>query len=80
MNVVRRAVRPKRRRGGDVKPDLQFLSLAEFEAVIRVIPDEVVQRGAGGGDARRASTAIGSSLERSRQRLTIRQHGAGFTT
>jgi len=43
-NPVRFATRPKRRRSGDVKPDLQFLTVAELEAVVRVIPDEVVQR------------------------------------
>lgn len=43
-NPVRRAARPKRRRAGDVNPDLQFLSLDELEAVIRAIPDEVVIR------------------------------------
>jgi integrase len=43
-NVARRAARPKRRRGGDVEPDLHFLSLEQLEAVIRAIPDEVVYR------------------------------------
>jgi integrase len=43
-NPVRRATRPKRRRAGDVNPDLQFLSVAELEAVLRAIPDEVVHR------------------------------------
>jgi integrase len=43
-NPVRRAARPKRRRAGDVNPDLQFLVLDELEAVIRAIPDEVVVR------------------------------------
>lgn len=42
-NPVRFATRPKRRRSGDVKPDLQFLTVAELEAVVRAIPDEVVQ-------------------------------------
>ena len=46
-NPVRRAARPKRRRGGDVDPDLHFLSLEELEAVIRAIPDEVVVPRAG---------------------------------
>jgi site-specific recombinase XerD len=41
-NPVRRAARPKRRRAGDVNPDLQFLTLDELDAVIRAIPDEVV--------------------------------------
>jgi integrase len=43
-NPVRRATRPRRRRAGDVNPDLQFLSLEELEAVIRAIPDEVIVR------------------------------------
>ncbi len=43
-NPVRRAARPKRRRAGDVNPDVQFLTLDELEAVIRTIPDGVVVR------------------------------------
>ncbi len=43
-NPVQHAARPKRRRGGDANPDLQFLSVSELEAVIRAIPDEVVYR------------------------------------
>ncbi len=43
-NPVRFATRPKRRRAGDARTDLQFLSVAELEAVLRCIPDEVVQR------------------------------------
>ena len=43
-NPVRFAARPKRRRVGDARPDLQFLSVPELEAVLRSIPDEVVQR------------------------------------
>jgi integrase len=43
-NPVRRAARPKRRRGGDTNADLQFLTMAELDAVIRAIPDEVVLR------------------------------------
>lgn len=42
-NPVRRAVRPRRRRAGDAAPDLQFLTVAELEAVIRAIPDEAVR-------------------------------------
>lgn len=41
-NPVRHAARPKRRRAGDVNPDLQFFSVAELEAVIRAIPDETI--------------------------------------
>jgi integrase len=42
-NPVRRAEKPGRRRRGP-NVDLQFLSVAELEAVIRAIPDEVVVR------------------------------------
>ena len=44
QNPVHHAARPKRRRIGDVSPDLQFLTVAELEAVQRAIPDEVVHR------------------------------------
>jgi len=43
-NPVRKATRPRRRRSGDANPDLQFLTLAELDAVLREIPDEVVRR------------------------------------
>jgi integrase len=43
-NPVRRATRPGRRRKGDANPDLQFLTVEQLDAVIRAIPDEVVQR------------------------------------
>jgi integrase len=46
-NPVRRSARPGWRRQGDVRPDLQFLSLEELEAVLRAIPDEVVVRAPG---------------------------------
>ncbi len=41
-NPVARAARPKRRRQGDANPDLQFLTIAELDAVIAAIPDEPV--------------------------------------
>ena len=44
QNPVRHAARPKRRRSGDASPDLQFLTVAELEAVLRTIPDHVVDR------------------------------------
>jgi len=44
QNPVRFAARPKRRRSGDARPDLQFLTVSELEAVLRAIPDEVVCR------------------------------------
>src|SRR4051794_12274195 len=40
-NPVTRAARP-RRRGGGGNPDLQFLTVAELEAVIAAIPNETV--------------------------------------
>jgi integrase len=43
-NPVRRVARPGRRRQGDVNPDLQFLSVADLEAVIRAIPDDILVR------------------------------------
>jgi integrase len=43
-NPVRRASRPRRQRAGDAEPDLQFLTMAELEAVIGAIPDETVVR------------------------------------
>jgi integrase len=44
VNPVAGAARPKRRRQGDATPDLRFLTLDELEAVLAVIPDEVVIR------------------------------------
>lgn len=43
-NPVRRAARPKRRRSSDADPDLRFLTLAQLNAVIAAIPDEIVLR------------------------------------
>ena len=43
-NPVRHAARPKRRRATDADPDLQFLTVAELDAVVRAIPDDVVHR------------------------------------
>jgi integrase len=43
-NPVRRAARPTRRRGRTANADLQFLTLAELDAVLRAIPDKPVQR------------------------------------
>jgi integrase len=43
-NPVRHVTRPGRRRQGDVRPDLRFLTVEELEAVIRAIPDQVVVR------------------------------------
>jgi integrase len=43
-NPVRRAAKPRRRRAGDIDPDLRFLTLDELEAVVRAIPNEVVVR------------------------------------
>ena len=38
------ATRPGRKRTGDADPDLQFLTVAELDAVLRAIPDETVIR------------------------------------
>ncbi len=43
-NPVSEATRPGRQRTGDADPDLQFLTVAELDAVLRAIPDEVVIR------------------------------------
>ena len=43
-NPVRHAARPMRRRASDASPDLQFLTVSELEAVLRAIPDDVVER------------------------------------
>jgi integrase len=43
-NPVQAAAKPKRRRQGDAKPDLQFFTVAELGTVIVAIPDEVVHR------------------------------------
>lgn len=43
-NPVKRARRPGRRSARHANADLQFLTLDELDAVIRAIPDEVVER------------------------------------
>ena len=43
-NPVRTAARPKRRRQGDVDPNLTFLTLPELAAVVGAIPDHAVVR------------------------------------
>jgi integrase len=43
-NPVRKASRPRRKRAGDIEPDLQFLTLSELEAVLRAIPNDIVRR------------------------------------
>jgi len=43
-NPVRKASRPRRKRAGDIEPDLHFLTLTELEAVLRAIPNETVHR------------------------------------
>ena len=35
---------PRRKRAGDIEPDLQFLSVPELEAVLRAIPSDIVRR------------------------------------
>lgn len=43
-NPTKRAARPKRKRSGDIDPDLQFLTVDELECVVNAIPDHVVER------------------------------------
>jgi hypothetical protein len=43
-NPVEDAARPRRRRDGDADPDLQFLTPAELDAVIEILPDLTVDR------------------------------------
>ncbi len=43
-NPVSEATRPGRQRAGDADPDLQFLTVAELDAVLRAIPDGIVIR------------------------------------
>jgi integrase len=43
-NPVRYATRPRRRRARDASPNLQFLTVAELDAVLRAFPDGVVER------------------------------------
>jgi site-specific recombinase XerC len=43
-NPVAGATRPKRRRQGDVNPDLRFLTVAQLDTVVAAIPDEIVAR------------------------------------
>src|SRR4029079_15630707 len=43
-NPVRGRTRPRRKRAGDIEPDLQFLIVAELEAVLRAIPNDIVRR------------------------------------
>ncbi|HEY4347069.1 MAG TPA: hypothetical protein VGM80_05725 [Gaiellaceae bacterium] len=44
VNPVTDAARPNWRRASDADPDLQFLTMAELDAVIATIPDVVVDR------------------------------------
>jgi integrase len=43
-NPVQAAAKPRRRRQGDAKPDLQFLTVQQLGTVIAAIPDHVVRR------------------------------------
>jgi len=59
-NPVRHAARPKKKRATDANPDLQFLTVAELDAVLRAIPDGVARR----RRSRRAAGAAGRPLRR----------------
>jgi integrase len=71
-NPVARAARPRRRREGDADPDLQFLTLAELDAVIDVIPDHVVVRDALGPVLRLVIYAAASTGLRQSELLGLR--------
>jgi integrase len=71
-NPVARAARPRRRREGDADPDLQFLTLAELDAVIAVIPDRTVDRDALGPVLRLVILAAATSGLRQSELLGLR--------
>ena len=62
-NPVARAARPKRRRHRDADPDIQFLTLSELDAVLAVIPDDVVH-----GEPR-TETRAAPARDRPRRRM-----------
>jgi integrase len=71
-NPVDRAARPRRRREGDADPDLQFLTLAELDAVIGAIPDDPIDRDALGPVLRLVVLAAGTSGLRQSELLGLR--------
>lgn len=71
-NPVADAARPKRRRARDADPDLQFLTPAELDRVIDVIPDHVVDRDALGPVVRLIVLAAGMTGLRQSELLGLR--------
>ena len=71
-NPVADAARPRRRRQGDANPDLQFLTPAELDAVIDVIPDHVVDRDALGSVLRLVILTAGTTGVRQSELLGLR--------
>ena len=71
-NPVEDAARPKRRRAGDADPDLQFLTPAELDRVIEVIPDHVVDKDALGPVMRVLLLAAGTTGLRQSELLGLR--------
>ncbi|WP_028065793.1 tyrosine-type recombinase/integrase [Solirubrobacter soli] len=71
-NPVEDAARPKRRRAGDANPDLQFLTPAELDRVIDVIPDHVVDKDARGPVIRLVLLAAGTTGLRQSELLGLR--------
>jgi len=76
-NPVRYAARPKRRRARDARPDLQFLTVAELDAVLRAIPDEVVHRAAGTDASRTRRARPAAPARRARARAPGRDPRRG---
>src|ERR1700754_3575830 len=71
-NPVADAARPKRRRARGADPDLQFLTPAELDRVIDVIPDHVVDRDALGPVVRLIVLAAGMTGLRQSELLGLR--------
>jgi len=71
-NPVEDAARPKRRRAGDADPDLQFLTPAELDRVIDLIPDHVVDKDALGPVMRVLLLAAGTTGLRQSELLGLR--------
>jgi integrase len=71
-NPVEDAARPKRRRSGDADPDLQFLTPAELDRVLAVIPDHTVDRDALGPVVRLLVLMAGTTGLRQSELLGLR--------
>src|SRR4051812_28733977 len=77
-NPVADAVRPKRRRRGDADPNLQFLTLAELDAVIEQIPDHAVDRDSRGPVLRLVILAAATTGLRQSELLGLRWEHVDF--